>query len=99
MWIWCDGLRTAGREVYRMQRKKKTPAGWQGSRRYLTTVAASATAVNRRECRGGYSSPPAALVRASSMAFGAHMMLKKVAPLELATIGRSGQSMASRNRP
>ena len=44
------------------------------------------------------TSPPAALVNASSIALGAHMMLKKVAPVSLWIIGRCGQLMAMRKR-
>jgi len=47
---------------------------------------------------GAYGSSPEASISASSIAPGEHMMLMKVAPVSLATIGRCGQLMAIRNR-
>jgi len=74
--------------------KKKDPYRWQGSL-YPDPPAR----LHRHQERGCYNSPPAALVSASSIAFGEHMMLKKVPPLLLATMGRCGQLMAMRKRP
>jgi len=75
--------------------KKKTPT-------YLAGVSVSTPAGAYAPASGtgvGYNSPPEAWVSASSIAFGEHMMLKKVPPLLPATIGKCGQSMAMRKRP
>jgi hypothetical protein len=43
--------------------------------------------------------PPAIFIRAPSIAPGAHIMLRKVAPVSLAIIGKCGQLIAILKRP
>ena len=69
----------------------KKPLQLQGLRYYSRRVK-PAVVINT------YGSSPDASIRASSIAPGEHMMLMKVAPVSLATIGRCGQLMAMRKR-
>ena len=69
----------------------KKPLQLQGLRYYSRRVK-PAIVINT------YGSSPDASIRASSIAPGEHIMLMKVAPVSLATIGRCGQLMAMRKR-